>query len=179
MASDEELMVAARDGATEAFGRLVQRHQSSAWQTAYRFTGDATEAEDLAQEAFLRIFDGAGRYQPTASFRTFLYRVVTRLCLDHVQKKRPLYVDAVPEVSDHRPAPVEVLTLREQKQDILQALHELPPNQRLAVILRYYEGLGYTEIAAALEVSPKAAERLLARARSTLEKRLDHFLERA
>src|SRR6516164_3585667 len=99
MPTDEELMTAASAGDLRAFEQLVQRHQSSAWQAAYRFLGDATEAEDIAQEAFLKIFDAAPRYQPTAAFRTYLYRVVTRLCLDFAQKKRPLYTQFLPEIA--------------------------------------------------------------------------------
>ena len=86
--TDEELMLAVRAGDLAAFEHLVVRHQSSAWNAAYRFLGDAAEAEDLAQEAFLKILDAAPRYQPTAKFRTYLYRVVTRLCLDRLQRYR-------------------------------------------------------------------------------------------
>src|SRR5437016_5065560 len=96
--SDEDLMVAASAGDTDAFGELVERHQGSAWNAAYRFLGDAAEAEDIAQEAFLKILDAAPRYQPSARFRTYLYRVVTRLCLDHAGKKKPFYTQFVPNI---------------------------------------------------------------------------------
>src|ERR1700736_6116680 len=110
VSSDEDLMVAVRSGKTVAFEQLVERHQSSAWNAAYRFLGDATEAEDVAQEAFLRILDAAHRYQPTASFRTYLYRVVTHLCLDHVSKKKPFYTEMIPNVAANGPSPLEVMT---------------------------------------------------------------------
>jgi RNA polymerase sigma-70 factor (ECF subfamily) len=177
MPSDEELMTAVSAGDFAAFAQLVERHQSSSWQAAYRFLGDAAEAEDIAQEAFLRILDAAPRYRPVASFRTYLYRVVTRLCLDHAQKKRPLYTEAIPNLPDRHPSPVEVATLSERRQGIREALDILPANWRMAVILRYYEGLSYAEIALALQTSVKAVEHLLARARIALEKRLGHLLE--
>ena len=85
MASDEELMQAASGGDMEAFGKLVRRHERSAWNAAWRLLGDATEAEDAAQDAFLKILDAAPRYRPTASFRKYLYRVVTRLCLNRMR----------------------------------------------------------------------------------------------
>ena len=91
--SDEELMLAVGKGDFSAFEQIVLRHQKSAWYAAYRFLGDRTIAEDVAQEALLKILDAAERYRPTAKFRTYLYGVVTRLCLDHARKKQPAYVD--------------------------------------------------------------------------------------
>ena len=99
--SDESLMQAAVKCDMEAFEQIVLRHQSAAWGVAWRFVGDAGEAQDLVQEAFLRILDAAARYRPTAAFRTYFYRVLTRLRLDHVRKKRPIPADSLPDV----PAP--------------------------------------------------------------------------
>jgi len=177
LASDEQLMVAVRHGDLGAFETLVVRHQATAWNTAYRFLGDASEAEDLAQEAFLKIFNAAARYEPTAKFRTYLCRVVSRLCLDHVQKKKPRYGPDLPEVADGRPSATDLMTLRERERDVRQALDCLPGNQRLVVLLRYFEGLSYADIAGALETTPKAVERLLARARAALERRLTHLIQ--
>src|SRR5437867_974093 len=96
-ASDEELMLAAGRGALSAFEQLVLRYQSVAWNAAYRFVGDSAEAEDIAQEAFLRVWARADRYRPTALFRTYFYRVLTRICLDHSSKKKPRYSNQVPD----------------------------------------------------------------------------------
>jgi RNA polymerase sigma-70 factor, ECF subfamily len=175
--TDEELMLAVRAGDLAAFEHLVVRHQSSAWNAAYRFLGDAAEAEDLAQEAFLKILDAAPRYQPTAKFRTYLYRVVTRLCLDSVQKKKPFYTENVPNLPDDGLSPLDVLSTEEMGRRIREALDQLPPKQRMTIILRYYEGLGYAEIASAMETTAKAVERLLARARSALEIILGKLIE--
>jgi RNA polymerase sigma-70 factor (ECF subfamily) len=174
--SDEDLMTAVSRGDLGAFEQLVLRHQHSAWTVACRFLGDPVEAEDIAQEAFLRILDAAPRYQPTASFRTYLHRVLTRLCLDHTRKKRPRYGVLIPDEGDGRPLPEEVLATRERDAAVAQALNNLSPRQRLVLIWRYYEGLNYMDIAAALETSPKGIERLLARARTALEKELRHLL---
>jgi len=176
--SDEELMLAVGKGDFSAFEQIVLRHQKSAWYTAYRFLSDRTIAEDVAQEAFLKILDAAERYRPTAKFRTYLYGVVTRLCLDHARKKQPAYVDDLSAVSRPAPSPPDAAASQERDEAVRKALNTLPSNQRMAVVLRYYEGLSGREIAAAMEVSPKAVERLLARARTALAVLLDDFLEK-
>ncbi len=86
---DTTLMIRAAEGDLAAFEQLVRRNQAGAWAFAWRFLGDAAEAQDIVQEAFLRIYQAAPRYRPTAGFRTYLYRVVARLCLDWKAKKRP------------------------------------------------------------------------------------------
>ena len=173
MASDEELMQAASGGNMDAFGELVRRHQRSAWNAAWRLLGDASEAEDAAQDAFLKILDAAPRYRPTASFRTYLYRVVTRLCLDRIAKKRPRYVARLPASPSADPSPPDILARRESADSVRRALDTLPPRQRAALILRHYEGLSYQEIAGAMDTSVKSVERLLARGRDALQGRLD------
>jgi len=85
--TDEELMLATTRADLGAFGQIVERHQASAWRTAFRFLGNTADAEDIGQEAFLRILDAAPRYRATAKFRTFLYRIVTRLCIDFERRK--------------------------------------------------------------------------------------------
>ena len=84
---DTILMVRAAAGDLAAFENLVRRNQAAAWALAWRVLRDATEAEDVVQEAFLRIYKAASRYEPTARFRTYLYSVITRLCLDRAEKK--------------------------------------------------------------------------------------------
>ena len=177
MPRDEELMLAVRGGDLSAFEQLVLRHQAEAWRAAYRSTGDAAEAEDLAQKVFLRILEAAGRYKPTAGFRTFFFRILTRLCVDHARKKRPVQADPLPQATDSNPSPAEQAEQRAQEQSIQVALDALPANYRMAVVLRYFDGLTGSEMAEAMGVTPKAVERLLARAREVLEPRLKHLLE--
>ena len=176
--SDEELMLAVGKGDLTAFEQIVLRHQKSAWGIAYRFIGNRATADDVAQEAFLRILDAAERYRPTARFRTYLYSVVTRLCFDHARKKRPASVDDLSAVSESCPSPPDAAVSRERDVAVREALDALRPNQRMATVLRYYEGLSGREIAAAMEVSPKAVERLLARARTVLAELLKDLLEK-
>jgi len=174
---DEALMQAVALGDLAAFERLVLRHQESAWRTAYRMLGCHQTAEDIAQEAFLRIFEAADRYRPTAAFRTYLYRIVVRLCLDYLRKGRPVPTDNLLPAED-RSSPEQRATDAEQAQAVQEAMGRLPPKQRTAVVLRYYEGLTCRETAAAMETSVKAVERLLARARATLEGPLADYLKK-
>jgi RNA polymerase sigma-70 factor (ECF subfamily) len=175
--SDEDLMLSVREGDLDAFERIVLRHQAEAWRVAYRFTGDAADAEDLAQDAFLRIFDAASRYKPTATFRTYFYRVLTRLCIDHRRKKRPVLADPLPNMPDTKPFPSVQADQAERDSLIQAALNSLPADHRMAVVLRYFEGLSGAEMAEAMGRSVKAVERLLARAKSALEPQLRHLLE--
>ena len=170
-------MLAVKDGDLDTFEQIVLRHQAEAWRVAYRFTGDAAEAEDLAQEAFLKVLDAAPRYEPTATFRTFLFRILNRLCIDHVRKKRPTVMDSLPPSVDEAISPPHQAARAEHEALIQAALNALPPDYRMAVVLRYFEGLSGTEMAEAMGRSTKAVERLLSRAKTALEPRLRGFLE--
>ena len=175
--SDEELMLSVRDGNLAAFEQIVLRHQAEAWRVAYRLTGDAAEAEDIAQESFLRILDAAPRYKPTATFRTYLFRVLNRLCIDHIRKKRPIFTDSLPQRTDTAPSAIQRLSDGERDAATQAALALLPTNQRMAVVLRYFESLSVAEIAEAMGTSVKAVEGLLARARERLESLLAGLME--
>jgi RNA polymerase sigma-70 factor, ECF subfamily len=176
-ASDETLMRAVAGGDVAAFEQLVLRHQESVWRTAYRMVGCRQSAEDIAQAAFLRVFEAQQRYRPTAAFRTYLYRIVVRLCLDHLRKRHPVVADDLVPVDDRSSPELRAID-REQAEAVQKAIGRLPSKQRTVIVLRYYEGLSGAEIAAAMETSPKAVERLLARGRKTLETRLGRFFSK-
>ena len=173
MLTDEELMLSVAKGNMEAFEEIVRRHQRTAWNTACRFLGDAEEARDVVQDTFLKILDAAPRYQPTALFKTYLYCIIARLCLDRARKKRPIYTDDLaydlPQMHDPRPSAGDMLLAQERDRAVAAALDTLPPNQQMAIILKYYEGLGYQKISQAMQITEKAVERLLARARGSLQ----------
>ena len=175
MVSDKQLMQAVAAGDPDAFHEIILRHQQVAWNTAYRFLRDPMEAEDIVQETFLRILEAAPRYQPTAKFRTYLYRILTRLCMDHARKKRPLVVDSIADIAHSAPGPLEDLILDEREAEVHTHLDALAPNQRAAIILKHFEGLSYAEISQVMGITQKAVERLLSRARSTLQSRLSHL----
>jgi RNA polymerase sigma-70 factor, ECF subfamily len=173
--TDEQLMQAVAGGSLDAFNELVLRYQSLAWKMAYRFLGDAMEAEDVAQEAFLKILEAAPRYRPTATFLTYFYRTLTHLCIDRTRKRQFTSIDDIPEAMDPSLNPAESLIEKERRARVRIALDALPPNQKAAMILRHYEGLSYTEIAQILGVTPKAVEGLISRAGTFLQTRLSHL----
>lgn len=166
--SDALLLQATGRGDLASFSRIVERHQTWAWRLAYRFTGNEEDASDIVQEAFLRLLDASGRYRPTAKFRTYFHRIITHLCLDRAKKKQPWLMGTVPDTHDPSPNITDTMIRQETAIVVRAALEALPPNQRLAIVLRYYESLGYEDIAAALETTTKAVERLLARGRERL-----------
>lgn len=165
-------MQAVQQGDLSAFEQIVLRHQALAWGTACRFLNYQAEAEDVAQEAFLRVLDAAPRYRPTPQFKTLLLQIVARLCLDRLRRKRPLHTDNLPERSDDARTPDHALIEQERHQQVRLAIEELPPQQRIALSLRYDNDLSYEDIADVLQVSVKAVERSLARGCATLAAQL-------
>jgi len=176
MTRDQELMLSAGGGDNDAFEELVRRNQQQAWGLAYRLLGDPAEAEDIAQEAFLKIFKAADRYRPTAKFKTYLYRVVSRLCYDRTAKKKPLYSDDLP-INQDNPGQLKRLVESEQDKKIQVALSNLPERQRRAVVFNHFDNLSYAEISEVMETSEKAVERLLARGRQTLREKLTDMVK--
>ena len=166
--SDELLVQAAGQGDLKSFNQIVKRHQAWAWRVAYRFIGNEDDASDIVQEAFLRLLDASSRYHPTATFRTYFYKIITRLCLDRAKKKQPLFLEKIPDAPDPGSGITDAIMRNEAAAAIRSALDSLPPSQRMAIVLRYYEDLNYDEIALALETTTKAVERLLARGRESL-----------
>ena len=175
--NDESLMQAVSRGDLGAFEQLVRRHQAWVWKIAYRFLNDKEEAEDITQEAFLRLLDASGRYQATAKFTTYLYQIVCRQCLDRARKKQPVYMAEIPEILESNPGASETMKQAEVSAKIDAALRSLPPDYRMAIILKYFEGLSGADIARAMKKSPKGVERILARARKKLEPLLRGFYE--
>ncbi len=169
---DAELMAATARGDAAAFAELVRRHHSRAWRLACRFLGDPAEAEDIVQEAFLRVLRAAGRYRPTASFPTYLHTVVGRLCLDWARRRRPDYPGELPDAAAAGPDPAESLVLAERRAALRRALAALPPAQRLALLLQHDEGLDYASIAGIMGLSVRAVEGCIRRARAALADRL-------
>lgn len=170
-------MSAVAEGDLEAFEQLFLRYQAAAWSVAYRYCGDAAEAEDLVSDTFFRILDAAARYRPTATFRTYFYRVLTRRCIDFARKKRPQPTDTLPPVHAPGLSQAESAIQRERNQLIQDALEQLSQKHRLVIVLRYFEGLSNIVIAEILQTSPKSIERMLARARKRLEPLLHSLLE--
>ena len=173
MITDEALMRAVAEGDMEAFDTLVGRHQQAAWSTAFRFLRNEADARDIVQSAFLKLLEAAPRYRPTAAFKTFLTCIVTRLCMDWAGKKRPVTMAVLPEAPDPSPSQEQIMQDDGLAVAVRGALSALPSSQRMALILHHYEELTYAEIGNAMDLTPKAVERLIARGRETLRETLE------
>jgi len=180
--SDEHLMQALARQDMAALGELVRRHQRFVWGVAYQFLSDASEAEDVAQETFLRLLKAAPRYRPTASLRSYLFRIASRLAMDVGRRRQRLQTEgSSPDTADVRATPSQAASAHEDAAQVRHALCRLPPRQQMAVIGKYFEQMSYAEIAAAMKVSTKAIERILDRARKRLatELRIDEVAAQA
>lgn len=160
-------------GDQTALGRIAERHLNWALRFVERMVGERAHAEDLVQQAFMRVWQAAERWQPDARFRTWFYRVLHNLCLDHFRASGRMETEALDEnLTDGTPNAEAHWLRAEQQADIREALQTLAPRQRAAVVLRYYEELSQAEAAALLGISESALESLLTRARSRLRQRL-------
>lgn len=167
--SDAGLLRAYADGDQAAARTLTARHAPRVFRLARRMLGDGTEAEDVTQEAMLRLWRQAPDWQEgRGALGTWLYRVTANLCLDRLRRRRETSIDAVPEVADAAPGPLRRIEAADRAAALAAALGRLPDRQRLAVVLRHLEERGNPEIAAVLDTSVEAVESLLARARRAL-----------
>jgi len=172
-AADEQLMSWAAGGDRRAFDEIVARHGAFALRIAGRVVGDAGLAEDLAQEAMVRAWTRAARFDPQrARLTTWLYRIVLNLCIDESRKVRPASLPPEFDVGDPTESALDRLEAAERRAQLAKAIADLPGRQRAAIILVYDEGMSGVEAAEALGLSAKAVERLLARARSGLRAQL-------
>jgi RNA polymerase sigma-70 factor (ECF subfamily) len=187
---DVHLMMAFRDGDEEAFAQLIRRNQHKVFSIIYRFVGDRAEAEDLVQEVFLRVFRTVERYEPTAKFSTWLYRIATNISLNAIRNRSRFHAVSLEVKQDdsddfHReiadadsPAPDDAMDGEELSRVVMDAIDQLPGQQRAAIILNKYEGLSYEEVAVILDCSVMAVKSLLSRARSNLKTKLAPYLRR-
>ncbi len=170
--SDEALMARVAKGDQRAFRELARRHVPVMLGVARRILGNAAEAEDVAQEAMLRVWTHAPRWQPLALFRTWLSRVVVNLCLDRKRKTAWLELEAAGEIADLSPLPGEAAEAAERERLLAAAIAELPERQRAAIVLSYTEGMSNAQVAEILDTTVSAVETLLVRAKQNLRRAL-------
>ena len=174
--TDEQLMAATAKGGMAEFEELVRRHQQKAFALALRTLGQWDMAEDVSQDAFLRVLRSAKRYRPQAKFTTWLYRIVVNLCLDARRKTKHISVD-ISEFSGQLESssqdnPVAVLEAQERKKLVWDALETLTKRERIVVVMHRFQGLSHAEVASATGWSQSAVESLLVRAYQKLRKKL-------
>ncbi|MGR3838221.1 MAG: RNA polymerase sigma factor [Cognatishimia sp.] len=169
--SDEALLVLYANGEASAARALTLRLTPKVFGHAFRVLGDRAEAEDVAQEALIRLWKQATDWrQGEAKVTTWLYRVVANLCTDRLRKSRGVALDAIPEPEDDKETPAQALQQKSRQAALQSALQELPDRQRQAVLLRHIEGLSNPEIAEIMDIGVEAVESLTARGKRALAK---------
>lgn len=172
--SEDHWIQLAIQGDSEAFGELVLLYQRPVFNLAYRMLSNAKEAEDAAQEAFVKAYTNLHRYDVNRSFKTWLLSITSNHCIDRLRKRRLTWLSIDEPLPPH-PALVssqespEAATLhQEMSEQIQQLLDHLSDDYRLVVILRYWYDYSYAEMAAMLDTTESAIKSRLFRARQTL-----------
>ncbi len=179
-------MLRFKNGEEACFVELVKIHKQRVFAFAYRFLGGAADAEDAAQEVFIKVYNAAGTYTVKAKFTTWLFTITRNTCLNFLDKRnrKGLFVslDESPDtredspnlqVADTKdPPPAELLIKQEQFEAVKKALDSLPENQKTAVLLCRYDDLSYEAIAEVMGCSVKAVKSLLHRAKLNLKEKL-------
>lgn len=174
-----------QNGDESAFREIVEQHKLSVLNLCYRFVGNKEDAEDIAQDVFIRILKAAPRYKPEASLSTWIYRITVNVCLNFQRRKKILNFfslnheyesgqtagDRLPElISEDQPD--SDLEKQELQQLVQDAIQSLPENQQTVILLHRFEGLSYQEIADVLDTTVSAVESRLHRAKLNLQKKL-------
>lgn len=174
-------LAAARRGDVAAFTRLVEAYQKPVYNLAYRMLGESTEAEEAAQEAFIRAYTQLSTYQPGRKFSSWLFSIASHYCIDLLRRRRLTWLsiedEQVPAESLVTAAlgPEDTMLEQEQEKTVRKMLATLPPDYRLPIILRYWNDLSYEEIAEATHSTISAVKSKLFRARAMLAERAEQF----
>ena len=175
---DHELLTLIQQGNSRAFAALVERYTMRFYRLAYRYLHSKEAAEDVVQDAFLKLWENPSLWQPerNSKFTTWFYRVVINLCLDLRKRKRPEALhDEAAVIDDREPAEKRMIRAQEQRA-LEEAIDTLPDRQRTALNLCFDEGLTNQEAAEVMGVRLKALQSLIMRAKTTLKQRLkDHL----
>jgi len=177
--TDEQLMLGIANGGMDELGELVHRHQDKALSLAYRTLEHWELAEDISQEAFLRVYHSANRYRPEAKFTTWFYRIVINLCLDEKRRAKRSAVglsDFSSQFESHRENnPLATQMINEKKHIVWKALEKLNKRERMAVVLHKFHGMSHVDVANVTGWSQSAVESLLVRSYQKLRKELKEF----
>jgi RNA polymerase sigma-70 factor (ECF subfamily) len=175
-----EFVARLRAGDRRAFEDFVRAHQHRIYGLALRMLGNSAEAQDVAQEAFLRAYRGLAEFRGDARLSTWLYAIASRLCLNRLAggERRLIRDDEgiLDRLADVRPGPDETLERDELEEALRRAIAELPEERRVVVVLRDVDGLAYEEIAEILALPVGTVRSRLHRARLDLKEKLERFL---
>lgn len=188
---EQALIERCQRGDKQAFDALLARYETQVYNLAYRLMGNPDDARDLAQEAFLRMYKALPHFRGGSAFATWLYRIVTNLCLDEMKKRRrrPQLVDEpigeddenaeplVERIADEKASPDEVALSHERQRLVQAAISSLRRHHRAVLVLYDLQGCSYSEIADVLKVSVGTVKSRLNRARLALKEKLEPYRE--
>lgn len=179
---DEVLVQKTKNGDLDAFDELVRRYEGKIYGMAYRFVGNHADANDLAQDTFIRVYQALAGFRGDAAFSTWLYRIAANICRDELRKRQRRRSVSMDEMIDASPAnvptadgsysPEETVQRRELQRQVQFCLNELSDDHRLVLIMREIQGLSYEEIASALQCSMGTVKSRISRARSALKEKM-------
>ena len=167
--SESELIALAAGGDRAAFHTLVERHRPLVYRVAFQFAGNHHDADDIAQEVFIKVYQSLGRFRQDAQFSSWLYRIAMNACIDHRRRQSPHLAHremddpdlALDSAADAQPGPEDCAAGAELGVALQAAVDQLPPRQRLIFVMRHHEGLKLHEIAEALGLQDGTVKRQL------------------
>jgi RNA polymerase sigma-70 factor (ECF subfamily) len=169
MSADTDLISRAAGGDTSAFQALVERHRSMVYRAAYQFAGNHHDAEDIAQEVFIKVYRSLDRFRQDAQLTSWMYRIVMNACIDHRRRQRPAVTAPFGEEAEQRmlntpedtPGPEERAYAGELGQVLESEIGRLPNGQRVVFVMRHHQGMKLCEIAEALGLAEGTVKRQL------------------
>lgn len=185
---DVILMLKFKGGNKAAFEELLDKYQKPIINFIYRLIQDRSEADDLAQEVFIKVYNAADNYKPIAKFSTWIYTIARNLCLNKLRERKRKVVSLDEDIPTNEggvkreiaqvkeDSPYESASKHELQEMVKQAINSLPDNQRMAVILRRYQLLSYEEIAKTMHCSVSAVKSILNRAKESLKDKLKSYV---
>ena len=189
---DADVVALAQRGQEAAFRELIRRFERPVYSLIYRMVRDAAAAEDLAQDAFIKVLNHLDRYRPEFKFSSWLFKIANNVAIDHLRRRQPdlRSIDGSPdattaeaieatsiELADDGESPLDALTARELGAAIEAAIGRLRPEYRQCILLRHVEGRSYEEIAATLDLPLGTVKTYIHRARIQLRDLLEHLRE--
>jgi len=171
----EELIESCRRGDPEAFRALFEMYKDRVYSVALRYSGDATLAQDIAQETFVKLFSTIGSFRGDSRFESWLYRLVVNSCFDHKRRTRrlmPLFDGLRSVLRTPSASALDEMLRNETSVQLKSVIASLPPDQRMVIVLRYTQGLSYDEIAEIMGCSAGTVGSRLNRVHKLLETRL-------
>jgi RNA polymerase sigma-70 factor, ECF subfamily len=182
---DEEVMLLYQKGDATAMDELLRRYRNPVFHFTYRLTGDSSEAQDIAQETFMKLHECRSRYQPTGKFSTWIFSIAHNAAISHLRKNKWFMVwprnpdnpDELREFESPDPTPEDEAVAHDTTSMVKRCIQSLPFLQKEALILREYEKMDYGEIARVLGASVAAVKTLIYRARQNLKEKLLPFMQ--